>query len=93
MHIKIRNKIWELVREEIQELTEEGEEMKGYCEPASKKSKKIVVDSRLKDREELEILIHEMLHASQWDLDETVVQHSAEDFAKVLWKLGYRKDK
>ena len=45
------------------------------------------------DDEELEILIHEMLHACFWDLDEEVVSEVGRDLSKALWKMGYRKQK
>jgi hypothetical protein len=35
-------------------------------------------------------VIHELLHAAHWDLDELAVEETAEDLARVLWKLGYR---
>ena len=77
--------MWTFVREKV-------DNMLGYCDSPKEKNKKIVVDSRLKDKKELEIILHEMMHAAQWDLDEEVVAHVSEDFARVLWKLGYRKE-
>ena len=40
--------------------------------------------------ERLEVLIHEMLHAAYWDLDESAIEGAAADVARVLWRLGYR---
>lgn len=64
---------------------------RGDCSSPNVKGKEIRVLSGLKDEEELEVLIHEMLHASNWSLDETHVSTVAEDIASALWKLGYRK--
>jgi len=38
----------------------------------------------------LEVLIHEMLHACYWDLDEEAIDITARDIARVLFRLGYR---
>lgn len=46
----------------------------------------------MRDKTTLEILIHEILHAANWDLDEHAIQETAEDLANILWKLGYRRD-
>ena len=39
----------------------------------------------------LDTLIHEGLHACLWDLDDDAVGASASDIARLLWRLGYRK--
>jgi len=41
---------------------------------------------------DLEICIHESLHALFWDLDEEVVEESGHDLARLLWRMGWRKD-
>jgi len=46
----------------------------------------------MRSKTTLEVLIHEALHAANWDLDEAAVQETAEDIAKILWKLGYRRE-
>lgn len=38
-------------------------------------------------------LIHECLHASNWDKSERVVDRTAVDIGKLLWRLGYRRVK
>ena len=62
----------------------------GRCDPPDGSAKEIVVDSKLVGRERLDTLIHEMLHAANWHLDEEFVTRCASDMAKVLWRLGYR---
>lgn len=42
------------------------------------------------EREVLEVLIHELLHAAYWDLDEHAVAETADDIAGILWRLGWR---
>lgn len=82
MKIKILNKIWEL--EFFPNL-----ENRGECDHPCSANKQIRVRKDLEDEERLEILIHEMLHAAFWHLDEEYVLTAAEDIAKVLWRLGY----
>ncbi len=42
--------------------------------------------------EQMTAAIHEGLHACFWDIDEESIEPSAEDIAKFLWRLGYRKE-
>jgi len=39
----------------------------------------------------LDSVIHEVLHAALWDLDEEAVSETANSIAQALWKLGYRR--
>lgn len=60
----------------------------------TKKSvRKILIDSRLKHRRRLEVVIHECLHvlSAGPTVSEEVVTESARDLTRVLWALGYRK--
>ena len=52
--------------------------------------KEIVVSPRLKGERKLEVIIHELLHICFWDLDESAIEESASDIARVLTRLGYR---
>jgi hypothetical protein len=36
------------------------------------------------------VLIHEIVHAAGWHIDETFVERFACDAARALWRLGYR---
>jgi len=38
-------------------------------------------------------LLHEGLHASDWNKSEKVVDRTAVDIGKLLWRLGYRRIK
>jgi len=62
----------------------------GETDAPSIKSKEMRIRKSLKGKERLEIYIHEMQHAGQWDLDEEVVSQLAHDMANVLWKIGLR---
>lgn len=47
----------------------------------------------LEPQEELDVTIHELLHAAYEDLGEDAIDQAATDIARLLWKLGYRKEK
>lgn len=51
----------------------------------------IEIDSRLKSKKHLEVLIHELLHVLQpEDSEETIIKKSV-TLTKILWKEGYRR--
>ncbi len=66
---------------------------RGYCTDPNDTQRKITIHKCLVDQEELEVLIHEMLHACFWDVDEEVIGTVGDDISKALWRMGYRKDK
>lgn len=63
---------------------------RGECDSPEKPSKEIRVDSRLTGEERLEVVIHEVIHAALWHLDEEYVEATARDLARILWRLGYK---
>ena len=65
---------------------------RGSCDHPGKNNPEILIDKRLKGVEELEVSIHEMLHALAFKMfDEEWVFDSAIDLAKALYELGWRK--
>ena len=64
---------------------------RGDCDPPTATNKEIRIASSLRCEERLEVLIHEMVHAAGWHIDETFVEQFACDVARVLWRLGYRE--
>jgi hypothetical protein len=52
--------------------------------------KAIEIDSRLKNRARLEVLIHEFLHHRFPHWTEEFVDQEAIHMSKFLWKQGYR---
>lgn len=65
---------------------------RGDCDPPDAPNKCIRIASGLKGKEELEVLIHECMHAAQWHLDEEFVEKISLDLANVLWRFGWRKE-
>jgi len=51
----------------------------------------ILIDSRLKGKKHLEILIHEVMHLlNPKDSEEAIIKKSI-TLTKILWKEGYRR--
>lgn len=85
MRVKIAGKYYDL------EYADLGGDF-GLCDPPTDEAKRIRIKHNHKsDLEELDSTIHECMHAAQWWLDEEYVRRFSEDFAAVLWRLGWRK--
>lgn len=82
---KIGGKIWNFI------LTEEHEELgnadNGSCDNPDRVGKRIVVRDGLSQKKELDIFIHEMLHAAIWVADESWVEKTAQEMAHVLYDV------
>ena len=68
-----------------------GVEVDASCDPPDRTRRAICISEGLTPERELDVLIHEMLHAAYWDLDETAIAETATDVAKALLSLGYSK--
>jgi hypothetical protein len=88
MRVVIRNKAYQL---QFTPKIEQG--AKGMCDAPTAAGKRIRILERLKGQDRLETIIHELLHACYWDMDEEAIHHPAADIARVLWRLGYRAEK
>lgn len=84
MRAKIRGKYWKILRDRLPP------DKDGLC---VRDKRLITVRPSLRGERELDVLIHEMLHACMWDLDEEAVTEMASDIAHVLWRIGYRIEK
>jgi len=87
MRIKVGNKYWNLI------FTELDEDVGGECDSPDTHGKEIRISTDLKNQEELEVLLHELLHAADWSKDEEWVEEIAYNIAHILWGLGWRKQK
>ena len=88
MLINILGKRWKIVWKSSKEI---GANKYGECDPPSKKGKEIRIYKGLKGEQRLEVLIHEMLHAADWSKDESWVNDTSKDIARVLTRLGYKE--
>ena len=64
---------------------------RGFCTDVTEPNRRICLDAKLEGEEELEVFIHEFLHACFWDMDESAVEEAGKDIARALWRLGYCK--
>jgi hypothetical protein len=63
----------------------------GDCDPPDTPNPKIRIDNGIRrNRDRMMAVIHEVLHACQWDLSEEAVAEISRDMANVLHKLGAR---
>jgi len=87
MRCRLRGKWWTIARRRMR-----GRKV-GECDsPANSAPRYIYLKPSLKDKELLETLLHEMLHACLWDLDEDAVIEVSADIASSLWSDGWRRD-
>jgi hypothetical protein len=63
----------------------------GECEDPSHPGCQMDIPLAGKTKRDLEVIIHEGLHACYWDLDEGPVEEASVDIAGLLWRLGWRK--
>lgn len=87
MIITILGKRWKLKRPR----SLQGGEM-GYCQAPDTPDKSIGVLASLRGEQELETLLHEMLHAADWHKDEEWIERVAADIARALTRLGYTRE-
>jgi len=64
----------------------------GDCDAPTVPRKTIRVNPDLPPERHLDVTLHELLHASDWHKDEEWVAQVATDVARVLWRLGYRRE-
>ncbi len=66
----------------------------GTCDSPKAKNKEIRIQAGLKEQEEITILLHEALHAANFETySEEYVDALSKDLATMLWRVGYRKEK
>ena len=83
MRVRILGRFWEL-------RFASGLSNRGDCDPPDKRGKEIRVSADLQGEERLEILLHELVHAAGWHIDESFAEQFARDVARILWRLGHR---
>jgi hypothetical protein len=94
VRIKILNKVWTLRFVPAAELPKDKDgnrDCDGVCDSPNDKRKEILVYDKLNESDRLETVVHEVLHAADWHKDETWVATVSNDLARILWRLGYRK--
>ena len=82
MRVRLRDKYFRLDFERLPPNAD------GLCDFHGRSIK---VRKSLRGERQLEVIIHELLHGCHWDLDEVAITETAEELARVLYRLGYRK--
>lgn len=86
MRIKINHQYWTF---KICSLAKTDSD--GLCDPPWQPKKKIRVHNRLKPLEELEVTVHECLHAGFFVLSEQAIARAGLAVSRRIWELGYRQ--
>ena len=60
--------------------------VEGWCDLDKRE---ILIWDKLKGEDRLRVILHELRHAEQPDLDEEIVDHISTDSARILTRLGY----
>lgn len=84
MFLTIRGKRWRFLRRRMRKDF-------GRCEHPLERDKAILIAPGLKHELELEVIVHELLHAAFWDMSEQAILEAGQDVARALWRIGYRK--
>jgi len=100
MKARILNKIWQVMfvspsllkgKKKHANSKSITEDARGDCDAPTTKNKTIRISNSLLPQEELEVTIHEALHAADWYKDEEWITPVADDIARLLYNLGWRK--
>lgn len=87
MRARIRGKLWDI---RFVPKIEGG--VHGLCDGPTVPHKQIQILDSLRGERRLAIVIHELLHAAYWDLDEEAIEETATDLARILLRLGYSQE-
>ena len=64
----------------------------GECEGLCLKDQRLIrIALGYPDERTLDSIVHEILHAALWDLDEEAVEETANAISAALWRVGYRR--
>lgn len=66
----------------------DGREVHGKCRY---RSKKILIATKFSEREILDTLCHELVHATDPELTEDAVVRRGNNYSHALWEAGYRR--
>lgn len=89
LRVKLAGKYWTIRHLPARRL---GRDVCGLCDDPKRARPEIWLKQSLSEKDMLDTTVHELLHALFPDLSEESVTKAGTEIAKVLWKLGYRKD-
>lgn len=85
MVVTIRGKRWKVVFTRLSRGTD------GECDEPRERRKEIRISTRLGEQDTLETIVHEVLHAADFDKKEEWADDVGRNLARLLWRLGYRR--
>jgi hypothetical protein len=85
MQVTIRGKKWKVLFTQLPRGTD------GECDHPATPGKEIRISTRLSEEDTLETIVHEVLHAADFDKSEEWADDVGRNLARLLWRLGYRK--
>jgi hypothetical protein len=56
-----------------------------------KSPRDMLIGAKPKTQNELITIIHEAMHAGNWDKHEETIDRSSKEIGRFLWRLGYRR--
>lgn len=70
-------------------VVHKGDDLLGICFHKSRRIE--VATSDVEEKEILDTIVHELLHATDRSKSEPWVARTARDISTVIWRLGYRR--
>jgi len=89
VRVTIGGKRWNLEFVRIRPRTGEEFADNGNIDSPDTRQKKIRINRTLRGEKRLDTIIHEILHAADWNKDESWIEEISTDIARILTKLGY----
>jgi len=69
----------------------DGQQARGWCDDPATKGKTIRIREGMSDEDTLDTVLHELLHAAGWHIEEDFIEQFSTDAASILTRLGWRK--
>lgn len=89
-YVTVAGKRWSLLFSTTKELSLLRDAW-GFTTDPTGKGRCIVLRKSLAGKQLMETVVHEVLHASAWPIDEDTVERYAADVTRILWRLGFRQ--
>ena len=86
MVVTLRGRKWKVVFTRLPRGTD------GECDDPRERGKEIRISTRLSEQDALETIVHEVLHAADFDKKEEWADDVGRNLARLLWRLGYRRE-
>lgn len=92
MKVVLGNRTWTIRTLPASQMDQREPELLGECTTPVARQPVIVIRRGLPQKERLDVLIHEALHACRWYASEAWVNKTATQIAALLWRDGWRRN-